>query len=148
MRASQFDTRKSGISSVGELPWGSHLCQFYDTKNDLIDVLVPYLRAGLENNEFCSWVVHAPLSVEEAQDALKQAVPRLPEYLETGQIEILPSALWAPLESEASRAIIAKLDQAVTRGFDGLRLACPALPVQQGSPPLPRTEARPSPRST
>ncbi len=47
------ETRKTAIGVVGNVPWGTHFCQFYKTKEDLIDILVPYFKAGLENNEFC-----------------------------------------------------------------------------------------------
>ena len=45
--------RETGIAAIGAVPWGTHLCQFYDTKQDLVDTLVPYFKLGLENNEFC-----------------------------------------------------------------------------------------------
>jgi hypothetical protein len=45
--------RETGIHAIGAVPWGTHLCQFYDTKQDLVDILLPYFKAGLENNEFC-----------------------------------------------------------------------------------------------
>lgn len=48
--------RNSGIALVGDLPWGSHFCQFYTTKQDMLDIVVPYFRAGLEGNELCVWV--------------------------------------------------------------------------------------------
>ncbi|RPJ69391.1 MAG: hypothetical protein EHM20_16450 [Alphaproteobacteria bacterium] len=32
------------------------MSHFYDTKEGLIDILTPYFKAGLENNEFCLWV--------------------------------------------------------------------------------------------
>jgi hypothetical protein len=38
---------KTGISEIGDVPWGTHLCLFYNTKDDLIDFLVPYFKAGL-----------------------------------------------------------------------------------------------------
>ena len=50
------ELRKTGIDILGDVPWGTHFCQFYQTKEDLIDILVPYFKAGLENNEFCLWV--------------------------------------------------------------------------------------------
>ncbi|HEX9114194.1 MAG TPA: MEDS domain-containing protein, partial [Nitrospirota bacterium] len=50
------DKRKSGIPLIGDLPWGSHFCQFYQTAEDLLDILLPYLEAGVENNEFCIWI--------------------------------------------------------------------------------------------
>ncbi len=45
--------RDSGIDIIGEVPWGTHFCLFYETVDDLSDILIPYFKAGLENNEFC-----------------------------------------------------------------------------------------------
>ena len=55
------EERNSGINLIGDIPWGTHLCQFYETPEDLTDILVPYFKAGLENNEYCMWVTSAPL---------------------------------------------------------------------------------------
>jgi hypothetical protein len=44
--------RISGIEVIGDVPGGTHFALFYKTKQDLIDVLVPYFEAGLKNNEF------------------------------------------------------------------------------------------------
>ncbi len=82
--------RSSGIDIIGEMSWGTHFCQFYQTKEDLTDILIPYFKAGLENNEFCLWVTSQPLEVEEAKEALGKAVPDIDIYLEKGQIEIIP----------------------------------------------------------
>jgi len=38
--------RKTGIDIIGDAPWGTHLCQFYQTKKDLIDILVELLKRG------------------------------------------------------------------------------------------------------
>ncbi len=132
MNESHFDTRESGIPSIPELPWGCHLCQFYETKEDLLDVLVPYFRAGLEANEFCCWVVSAPLSVTEARNALGEVFPRLSERLAAGQIEIIPGDIWKSSDADVGGILNSRLDQAVTRNLDGLRFACPALPQEQG----------------
>jgi len=59
--------RETGIGIVGTISWGTHLCQFYQTKEDLIDILVPYFKAGLENNEFCMWITSEPLRVNDAR---------------------------------------------------------------------------------
>jgi hypothetical protein len=67
--------RKTGIDVVGDMPWGTHFCLFYDTKQDLLDILVTYCEAGLKSEEFCLWVVAEPLTIEEAINALKDAVP-------------------------------------------------------------------------
>jgi hypothetical protein len=86
--------RKLGIDVLGEAPWGTHLCQFYDTKQDLIDILVPYFKAGLEHNEFCMWITSKPLGVEDAHASLRKAVKHLDDYIEKGQIQILDYGQW------------------------------------------------------
>jgi len=120
--------RKSGIEIIGEVPWGTHFCQFYQTKQDLIDILVPYFKAGLENNEFCMWVTSEPLDVEEAKGALRKAIPEIDAYLEKGQIEIIPYIYWYVKEGsfDSQRVLngwIEKLNRALADGYDGLRLS-------------------------
>ena len=56
---------------VGDMPWGTHFCHFYGTKEDLLDSLVPYFKPGLENDEFCVWVIADPLTEEEARSAVR-----------------------------------------------------------------------------
>jgi PAS domain-containing protein len=119
--------RNSGIDIIGDMPWGTHFCQFYQTTEDLIDILVPYFKAGLENNEFCMWITSQPLGVEGAKEALRSVVPDLGVYLEKGQIEIIPYAHWYSKEGtfDSERVIdswVEKLNLAVANGYDGLRL--------------------------
>ncbi|AYK16107.1 hypothetical protein AOB57_013730 [Methanosarcina flavescens] len=78
--------RRSGIDIIGDLPWGAHFCQFYRTKDDLTEVLIPYFKAGLESNELCLWITAYPLRAEEAEEALRKAVPDFDVYLKNGQI--------------------------------------------------------------
>ncbi len=119
--------RKLGIDVLDEAPWGTHLCHFYDTKEDLIDVLVPYFMAGLENNESCIWVTSEPLKAEAAKASLNKAVENLDHYIKKGQIEILDSSEWYSESGqfdidEVLRDWIKKKNQALERGFDGLRI--------------------------
>ena len=86
--------RKTGIELIGEVLWGTHLCQFYQTKEDLIDILVPYFKAGLENNEFCMWITAEPLHVDEAKKTLGKVVKDLDTYIANGQIEIMDAGQW------------------------------------------------------
>src|SRR5665647_1336189 len=76
--------RNSGIDIVGDVPWGTHFCQLYQTKEDLMDILLPYFKAGLENNEFCVWVTSELLDAEEAKDDLRRTVPDFDTYMENG----------------------------------------------------------------
>lgn len=85
----ESDLRKTGIDCIGDVPWGTHLCQFYHGKEDLIEILVPYFKHGLENNEFCLWVTSQPLEAVDARQALKEQVSDLDRYIDKGQIMIL-----------------------------------------------------------
>ena len=67
--------RRTGIGAVGDVPWGTHFFLFYEAKEDLLETLVPYFYAGLEDGEFCMWVVPEPLTQEEALVALRRAIP-------------------------------------------------------------------------
>ena len=40
------------LSGVGH---GSHLCAFYETKEDLIDLVLPFFDAGSNQGELCVW---------------------------------------------------------------------------------------------
>jgi len=121
------ETRPAGIDIIGNVPWGTHFCQFYQTKEDLLDILVPYFKAGLENNEFCMWITAEPLNEREAEEALRKAVPDFDRYLKRGQIEILPHNKWYLKDGafNSDRVLngwVDKLNQALAKGYDGLRL--------------------------
>jgi PAS domain S-box-containing protein len=121
------ELRNSGIDVIGGVPWGTHCCQFYKTKQDLIDILVPYFKAGLESNEFCMWVTSEPLMVAEAEEAMRKAVNDFDEYLRRGQIEIIPYNEWYLLggtfdDDRVLKGWVSKLEQALARSYSGLRL--------------------------
>jgi hypothetical protein len=69
-----------------DMPWGSHICEFYDSKQALLQLLVPYFKEGLEKNEACVWVV-ADLTIQEATDALAAVVPDLRDRIAKGQMK-------------------------------------------------------------
>ncbi|MBI4188812.1 MAG: MEDS domain-containing protein [Chloroflexi bacterium] len=119
--------RQTGIDIVGDVPWGTHFCQFYQTRQDLEDILVPYFSAGLRHNEFCMWVTAEPLNVDDATKAMKKAMPDFERYLEHGQIEIIPHTEWYLKNDvfDAQRVLngwVDKLNMAQAKGYDGLRL--------------------------
>src|SRR5437773_462094 len=83
------ELRQTGIEALGAMPWGSHFCHFYETKQDLLDIIVPYFKAGLEANEFCLWIISASLSPAEATGALQKSIPDLGKHLADRNMEIL-----------------------------------------------------------
>ena len=119
--------RKTSIEVVGNVPWGTHFCQFYQTKEDLIDILVPYFKAGLEDNESCLWITAEPLNAAEAHKELQKEVRNLDDYIKKGQIEILEHSQWYTksenIDPEATiQNCIKKAEYALKKGFDGLRI--------------------------
>ncbi len=121
-------TRESGISLIGGIPWGSHFCQFYTTKKDLLDILVPYFKAGLENNEFCVWVTSDFLTKSEALEAMMRSVPEFEKYLNEQRMEIFPHTEWYLKGGnfDLQRTLnmwIEKHNSALSNGFDGIRVS-------------------------
>ena len=121
------EMRKTGVDVVGDIPWGSHFCLFYETTADLLETLVSYCKAGLENQEFCLWVVAEPLAVEEATRALEQAVPDLHRYLSDQGIENVAARDWyfPDGQFDLNRVIGGwnqKLAHASAKGYAGVRV--------------------------
>ena len=122
------EARRTGIDVLGDVSSGAHICLFYQTKEELIDVLVPYFKAGLENGELCLWVTSGGLPLEEARASLASAVSDLDDYIEKGQMEIVDAK---PLYTTSGRldpdkAIegwAKKRQECTRRGFSAFRLA-------------------------
>src|SRR2546430_122026 len=121
------EMRKTGIDVVGDMPWGTHFCLFYETKDDILDTLVSYCKAGLEGGEFCLWVVSEPVTVDEATYALNRAVPELDRYLADHSIEIVSARDWYLQGGtfDLKRVIDGwheKLTRALASGYAGVRV--------------------------
>jgi PAS domain S-box-containing protein len=124
------ELRESGIDVLGKIPWGTHFCNFYETKQDLLDTLVPYFKTGLESNEFCLWVVSNSelITVEEAKEALERVIPGLDQHLSNKNIEVLNGPEWYLEENvfnleRIMKAWDAKLKRALAHGYDGMRVS-------------------------
>lgn len=121
-------TCESGIPALGAIPWGSHFCNFYQTRSDLADCVVPFFRAGLANNEACFWVTSDPLNARDAKRLLGNVQSDLADREACGQMMIVDFADWY-LDSQRSvtaRALQDGLDRVVAaqqRGFAGVRMS-------------------------
>jgi len=120
--------RKSGINTIGDISWDTHICLFYRTNEELADILVPYFKAGLDNNEYCLWITSKPPDKQFTEELLKKNTRSTDEYLEKGQIEILPYNEWYFIDGtldlkKAMNGLAEKLCQALRDNYDGLRFA-------------------------
>jgi C4-dicarboxylate-specific signal transduction histidine kinase len=119
--------RNTGIGPVGEMPWGTHFCHFYETTDDLVETLLPFFKIGLESHEFCAWVVSEPLTEDGVWRALDRAVPGLDRYVANRSIEVLNArdVYLAEGKIDLHRIIgnwNAKLTAALSRGYQGIRV--------------------------
>jgi hypothetical protein len=117
---------KSGIIAQGKIPWGTHLCLFHETKQDLLDTMVPYFRAGLENNEFCLWILQPSFTRQAALKALRRDIPNFDRYFSKGSIELVSQDQWYAESGRFELSAVTerfreKLEQAISKGYLGLR---------------------------
>ena len=89
-------------------------------------MLVPYFKAGLENNERCLWVTGKAFNAEQARSALRAAVPDLDKRERVKQIEIANGDEWyAAGEKLRPHELVEGLEQrerdALELGYVGLR---------------------------
>lgn len=92
----------------------------------LRDILVPYFKAGLENNERCLWLTGDAFKAEEARSALRAAVPDLDRRERAGHIEIANGDAWyatgeRPHPHELVRSLMLRGQAALDAGHAGLR---------------------------
>jgi signal transduction histidine kinase len=120
--------RQTGIGVVGDVPWGTHFFLFQETKQDLLDAMVPYFKVGLENQEFCIWVISDTLTEEEALQALRQSIPDMEKYVRDQSIQIVKGREWYMHGDDLDLKKVVRvwndqLEGALARGYRGLRLS-------------------------
>ncbi|MGM0452624.1 MAG: MEDS domain-containing protein [Thermodesulfobacteriota bacterium] len=119
--------RKTGIDFAEKMPWGTHFCCFYQTRQDLDNTVMPYLKAGLSNREFCIWLVTGKWR-QKTVNTLRHAHPSFDAHLASGDLELLSYSEFLFENSrfakqQAIEKLNARLCRALEKGFDGLRLA-------------------------
>ncbi len=115
------------LQILENLSYGSHFCYLYDNKNDLLDVLVPFFKLGLENNEYCIWVISEDLSKKQVMESLRKEVKNLDSYLSKNQLKLFEYDEWYKNSgvfnaSEVIKGWLKHLNNALKKGFKGLRI--------------------------
>jgi len=115
-----------GLVGLQAIPYGLHMCHFYERRDDLASALVPYFIAGLHNNERCIWTTADPLDVAGAEEELRKAGLDLPAV--NGALTIRDHADWfGPAESWKPEDMVGRwLEEerrALADGYSGLRIS-------------------------
>jgi PAS domain S-box-containing protein/putative nucleotidyltransferase with HDIG domain len=119
---------REAIDRINQAKSSKHICLLFNSKEDLADILVPYFKSGLENNEFCIWVIADPLNVEGAKESLRKNIKNFQSYIKERQIEIIDGHKWLGKAGKFNTEMVLeqlgkKAEQALRKGFDRLRLA-------------------------
>src|ERR1043166_5728481 len=135
------ELRKTGVSVIGDVSWGTPFCYFYETKQDLLDLLIPYFKTGLEGNEFCLLIISNSelLKMEEATNALQRVLPDLDRYVAKRSIEFVGHDAWFLNGGSFDFQRVAnqfkeKVDEARARGFVGMRVSASPAWLQTSNP--------------
>jgi DNA-binding CsgD family transcriptional regulator len=120
--------RRTGVAVLDQIPWGAHICLFYETTQDLLDANVAYFKSGLKDNEYCLWVISDPVTEHDAHEALALAIPDVAKHLADKRIEVLHGRDWYLIGDEFNLRRItdgwdAKLRQALDNGFECMRVS-------------------------
>ncbi|MEH2513316.1 signal transduction histidine kinase [Nitrobacteraceae bacterium AZCC 1564] len=122
------ELRTTDVDIFGDmLAWGSHFCLFYETKEDLLDALVSYCKSGLERGEYCLWIVAEPLTIEDAKEALRDAMPDLDRHFAALSIELVRARDWylkdgAFDNDHVARGLDERLARVAANGHAGVRV--------------------------
>ena len=123
-RAEEY--RESGIQVLDLILWGTHIAQFYNTKDDVPEILVPYIEKGLEDNELCLWIT-SEMSEGDARDALSARVPKLQRYVDRRQLQFFSCKDWYlsggrfDMQKTLNGAF-QKYEEALSKGYAGFRV--------------------------
>jgi|GEM_PF-779662 len=120
--------RASGLETMPELPWGTHLCQFYKTADDLLSVALPFIKAGMENNEYCLWVAWEPVDTARVLEAMAGQLPDPTILFGSHQIEVAshctPDFRKGPFQSGGlAEPVKERIEKAIAMGYEGVRIA-------------------------
>ena len=95
------------------MQWGDRVCHFYRSDDELVALLVPYFRQGLQDAERCIWLVRGP------SDKARQAIGALADsQYSPDQLEVDDAADWAEDDGRWKR----EESRALAQGYHGLRV--------------------------
>ena len=58
-----------------------HTALFYGSEEEYLDIVIPFIKAGLKSNEFVLWVIPEFMSAEDADTCLHKTVENLVYFI-------------------------------------------------------------------
>jgi len=114
----------------------SHTCLYYESEENLLELVSSFFEQGFRNNELCLWIVPQSLGVDGARVVLNNKIKDLNKYIEKNQFELLShkdvyfhSGVFNPVDTLASFA--KKELDVLNQGFSGFRVSGDASWVQE-----------------
>jgi len=119
--------RSSGIDFIGSISWGTHIGQLYTDIDEYYETMIPFIKAGLSDNEMCTWIYSNKTCYQEVREKLKTGITDIDTYIAGGQLLIKSYAEWYFKNGQFDADITSKnwsrhLSLALSQGFDGLRV--------------------------
>jgi hypothetical protein len=116
-----------GLPGIKDIPYGVHMCHFYQSRQDLAAALVPYFAAGLRNNERGIWVTAEPLDAAGAKLELQKAGLDVETSIRRGALTIRDYSEWycdadTFNGDEVVDFWLTEEQRAVADGYNGLRI--------------------------
>jgi hypothetical protein len=118
-----------GLKGIKAVPYGIHMCHFYEGRDDLAAALVPYFLAGLRNEERCVWITAEPLDAHAAKAELARTGLNVQALERKGSLIIRDASDWFAgingLDGNKARIMDLWLDEerrALDAGHNGLRI--------------------------
>jgi hypothetical protein len=118
-----------GLKGIKAVPYGIHMCHFYEGREDLAAALVPYFVAGLRNEERCVWITAEPLDAHAAKAELASAGLNVQALERKGSLIIRDASDWFAgidrLDGNKAKIMDLWLDEeqrALDAGYNGLRI--------------------------
>jgi len=80
--------KSAAENSIDDVELGDHICSIYQNKKQQFSLLVPFFKAGLENNQKCVYIIDENSEEEILSEFLKRGID-LDKYIKSKQFELL-----------------------------------------------------------
>jgi len=107
--------------------WGDHICAIFDSPRQQMEIMVPFIAAGLRSSQRCTWIA-PPAAANDFRKSLTDLGADLPTLEGSGQLVMisdvdfyLHEGLFEP--SRTMDLVVVLLDDGRTHGYDAMRVA-------------------------